>query len=78
MSGTGDNNGNGGFLEYRRLILSSLKNLDEKVGAMDEKIDTIVTEVALLKLKSGLWGAVAGAIPAVVVLIIIVIRGQLG
>jgi hypothetical protein len=59
----------GDWSEHRRLILAELQRLTTDVGAIRDKIDEfrqrdvadLRTEIALLKLKSSLWGAVLGA-----------------
>jgi hypothetical protein len=55
-----------GWLEYRKLILSELERVSRELRDLNEKVLEIHTEIAMLKVKSGLWGALAGAIPAIV------------
>lgn len=53
---------------WKELILSDLKELkvDQKTMLVD--IVTIKTEMATLKVKSGIWGALAGLIPVILFL----------
>ena len=54
---------------WKQLILSDLKELkmDQKTMLVD--IVTIKTEMATLKVKSGIWGALAGLITAMLFLV---------
>lgn len=66
-----------------------LRRLEERIVCMDEKLDKVRTEdlpglrvevareVAALKVKAGLWGAVAGAIPAITMLVLMLLRDRL-
>lgn len=40
-----------------------------EIGELRDQISNIKTEVALLQLKAGIWGAAAGAIPVALLLI---------
>ena len=45
-------------------ILSELERQNKQLEALAEKISQIRTDITMLKVKSGMWGAAAGAIPA--------------
>lgn len=55
--------------EYQRLVLFELQRLSESAESHTTKLSKIATDIALLKLKSGIWGFAAGAIPAACVAI---------
>ena len=55
-----------GWHEYSRLVLAELKRLDGDIKQIDEQIKQISVDIAMLKVKSGLWGS-AGAIISIVV-----------
>lgn len=65
----------GDWREYQRLVLSELERLGQAIEHLDRKIDTFRREdiaqlsikVAMLEVRAGLWGALAGTIFAVVV-----------
>ena len=67
-----------GWSEYQKLVLAELERLDKGVEELDKKVDkirehdlaNIKTEIKLLKYKSTLWGAVAGGIPALILVLI--------
>ena len=52
------------WIEYKRLILSQLKKLNETCLTLNSKVDALSTDITILKVKAGLYGAIAGAIPA--------------
>ena len=61
-----------GWSGYQRLVLSRLDTLDNKVEQLGEDIhemqrddiNALKIEVAMLKVKAGIWGAAAGLLPA--------------
>jgi hypothetical protein len=55
--------GQAGWGAYERLVLSKLDELGEDIKAMQKEQSRQSVEIAMLKVKSGLWGAVAGLIP---------------
>lgn len=60
-----------GWNEYKLLVLDQLEGLKAQVRALEAKMDAfraddianVKVEIALLKLKAGVWGAVSGMIP---------------
>lgn len=54
-----------GWMEYRKLILAELERLSRDIAAGNAKLDELRLEVAMLKIKAGFWGALAGSVPAV-------------
>lgn len=61
---------------YDRLILHRLDALGEDVQRIEGKVETLLIDVAMLKVKSGVWGAVAGCIPAAVAIVVAVVLGS--
>jgi hypothetical protein len=67
--------------EYRMLVLAELKRLTEAIADVKEKIDELQSrdiselrsEIAILKLKSGMWGLIAGAIPGMIAALYVVL-----
>lgn len=60
----GDSNG---WHEYSRLVLNELKRLDKDIKEIDSHLRQISLDIATLKAKSAMWGAVAGAIPGIII-----------
>lgn len=54
-----------GWREYQRLVLFQLQGHTERLERIDQSVESLRLEIAMLKLKSGLWGAAAGALAAV-------------
>jgi len=64
-----------GWNEWSKHVLLELERLDESIKTMDDHVKRMHVDLATLKVKSGVWGALAGLIPAVAALLIIAIRG---
>jgi len=64
-----------GWNEYSRLVLSELERLDVGQVALNEKMNKVLTEIALLKVKSGVWGLLGGAIPVAIGLGLWLLKG---
>lgn len=60
----------GDWVEYQRLVLAELERHSLSLTDIAKDVSNVKTEIALLKLKSGLWGAVAGMIPVLVVILV--------
>lgn len=71
----------GAWETWRNHVLIELKRLDDSVKdnqrailsskeELKREIDLVRVEVVKLKIKAGVWGAVAGAIPAIVYILI--------
>ena len=56
--------------EYSNLVLHELKRLNEGQEALRQDVQSVKTEIALLKLKSGVWGVMGGAIPVAIALLV--------
>ena len=55
-----------GFSKWQEYILQELKRLGEVIDKFDGKLDKINVAIAVLRVKSGIWGAIAGLIPAII------------
>lgn len=51
-----------GWSEYSKLVLSELEKHGEKLERMSEQLIRHGEELAQLKVKAGMWGAVSGTI----------------
>lgn len=66
-------------------IIRELQRLETRVGGIDKKLDGVRAEdipnlradVAALKVKAGVWGFVAGAIPAMTALLLLALKNSL-
>lgn len=69
--------------EYRRLILSELERISKDLEVLSDKLDLfrrdeiskIQIDVAMLKVKAGVWGAAGGLMVALAATLIRVMGG---
>ncbi len=59
-----------GWVEYRALVLAELQRLADAVVRVEARLAAIEAELGPMKVKSGIWGAIAGFIPLAVLLIL--------
>ncbi len=59
-----------GWKEHQRLVLSELKRQGNWLESLDRRMGDIRVEVAKLQVKSGLWGAVAGGVMTIIIIVI--------
>ena len=59
---------------YQRLVLDKLAAHGERLGCIDKKVSDLRVDLAALKIRAGLWGAIAGALPALVVAVMWVLK----
>ncbi len=55
-----------GWGEYSKLVLQKLKDHEGLLKDISETLVLIRVEIAMLKVKSTLWGGAAGAIPVLI------------
>lgn len=53
-------------MKMDELIVLKLTTLENNLKEIDEKVNLCRIEIAGLKVKSGIWGAIAGMIPAAI------------
>lgn len=63
-----------GWSEWSRHVLAELERLDDNIKELTVAVNSLVTEVAMLKVKAGIWGAIGGAIPVAVGLLVYYLR----
>ena len=60
--------------ENAKLVLSEIDRLDKTVQHLIEKVESLHTEVAVMKVKYGLIGGLCGAIPGIVAIILSILK----
>jgi hypothetical protein len=76
-----------GWNEWEKKVLSDLQRLTDGQEKTNDKLDDFITddfskfraevrtEIALLKMKAGVWGAAAGVIPTVAAILLAIVLG---
>lgn len=59
-----------GWSRYEKLVIHRLDEVDERLEHLEEAVVLMRIELAQRKVKAGLWGALAGAIPATVAIVL--------
>ena len=68
-----DEHGNG-WREWSKYVLKEMERLNTCYKSIDEKQRQIAIEIAMLKVKAGVWGAIGGAIPILITLGVLVLK----
>lgn len=63
-----------GWIEWRKYVLEELKRLNGCYEEQHRLFQESQVEIAVLKIKSGIWGLVAGLIPATGLLIYYIVK----
>ena len=58
-----------GWSVHQKLVMDKLEGLEQGQKELTEAVASIKTDIAVQKAKAGMWGAIAGAIPAIVIFI---------
>ena len=56
-------------MEELRRLNSALANIEKSIAGVHKDMSSINVEIATLKVKSGIWGLLGGAIPVVAALL---------
>lgn len=69
-----DYSGGPGWSAYEKLVLDKLDSLDSRMTALENQQVLTRIDVAMLKVKSGMWGALAGAVPAIAAVMFVLLN----
>ena len=58
-----------GWAQYSKLVMLKLDEHQKLLETMNIELTKIHVEIAMLKVKSGIWGFAAGAIPALFIIL---------
>jgi hypothetical protein len=61
---------NGNWNSWAVYVLKELERLNSCYSSLDDKIGKIQQDIAMLKVKAGIWGAIGGCIPIIIMLAI--------
>lgn len=59
-----------GWTQWSNHVLKELDRLNEAAEATNKQLSDIRVEIAMLKVKSGLWGMAGAAVPVALALIV--------
>lgn len=59
-----------GWTEYRKLVLKELEDLNKGYSDLRKEVGKLREDIATLKVKSGVWGMIGGAIPVAIGIIV--------
>ncbi|MCP4599011.1 MAG: hypothetical protein GY847_00450 [Proteobacteria bacterium] len=66
--------GGNGWMVWGKHVLEELKRLNAAQEHIEKQVTKIHIEIATLKVKSGVWGLVGGAIPVVLGLAYVLLK----
>ena len=64
-----------GWSKQEKFVLEGMEHLRENQKEIFGKLDTIIVDIATLKVKAGIWGLIGGMIPVGIMLIVLLIKG---
>ena len=59
---------------FQEHVVTELERLNDWMGELNKKQESLVVEVAKLKVKSGIWGFAAGSISVLILVVIEIVR----
>ena len=59
------------WMEYRQYIVRKLEEQSAELTEIRDQVTLMRIDLAMLKVRAGAWGALAGAIPAAIALLAI-------
>lgn len=65
-----DHETSNGWNEYQKLVLHELQEHTKELERIQADIQKIHIDLATLKVKSGVWGLVAGTIPVAIAVVL--------
>jgi hypothetical protein len=69
-----EHNDDKAFDQYRLLILNWFKRIDTRLEHIEAEISIMKVDLVATRIKAGLWGALAGALPTAVAAILIYLK----
>lgn len=64
-----------GWSQWSKYILKELERQGKCINSIKTDINKIRVEIAMIKVKSSLFGILAGAVPAIIMLIVWLVKG---
>ena len=67
---------NNGWDEWSKHVLKELERLNACMVHIDDDLRKLSIDIAMLKVKAGVWGVIGGSIPAIVTLVYLFLRSK--
>ena len=64
-----DNINSNGWNQWSKHILMELERLNDKLESIDDRLRQVDKDLATLQIKAGFWGALAGSVPVLIVMV---------
>lgn len=55
---------------YQKLVLAELERLNSNIESLNDKAARNEKEIAVMKVRSGVWGSISGMIAAIIAFVI--------
>lgn len=68
--------GTNGWDEWSKYVLKELERLNTCMVQIDGNIKKLSIDIAMLKVKAGIWGVIGGCIPAIAALIYLLLEAK--
>ena len=65
---------NDGWLQWSQYVLKELERLNKCYESVDKRLNKIDQDIVALKIRSGMWGLIAGMIPSIGALLYTILR----
>ena len=62
-----------GWHSWGKHVLAELERLDRCHISAENQIERLLIEIAVLKVKAGIWGLIGGALPAIAAIVVAIL-----
>lgn len=63
-----------GWAKWGQHVLAELQRQNECIRELNKEVQTLKIDNAILKLKSGIWGAIGALIPIIIAIVLWIIK----
>jgi len=61
---------------FQGMMLERTEDILRRLKDLEEKVDCNVVDLATLKIKAGFWGFVAGAVPSLIGMLVLIFKDK--
>jgi hypothetical protein len=62
--------------EFRGKMLARTEDILRRIDDLERKVDCNIVDLATLKIKAGVWGFLAGSVPSLATVLILLLRDK--